>query len=162
MIPAYADEKMLTAKEKQVLRIIQGTLPLSKRPFASVAREAKVTEAEVIRITSDLLTRGLLRKFSAILRHQRAGWERNALVVWSAPGNLCEQAGKALAAFPEVTHCYERKPPFLGRYNLFTMVHLRDHHDEDCFGKMAAASGLQDYLVLESVFEFKKTSMEYC
>jgi len=83
---------------------------------------------------------------------------------WSSGQSLPgapKKGGKALSRFAEVTHCYERTPPYAGRYNLFTMVHFRNEQSEARLREMAAAAGIDDFKVLRSLEEFKKNSMEY-
>ena len=151
----------LTEEEIEVCRRIQGDIPLAERPFRLVAEEIGLAEGDVLSIAGRLRERGVIRKFGAIVRHQRAGYTHNVMVVWAAPPGECEKAGKRLASFPEITHCYERTPPFAGRYNLFTMVHFREKTDESLLQEMAAAVGISDFKVLRSLEEFKKNSMEY-
>ncbi len=151
----------LTAEEIDVSRLIQGDIPLAERPFHLVAQEIGLTEGEVLSIAGKLRERGIIRKFGAIVRHQRAGYIHNVMVMWAVPPAEREAAGKKLASFPEITHCYERTPSFAGRYNLFTMVHFRKKTDEDLLRKIAAAVNVEDFRVLRSLEEFKKNSMEY-
>ena len=105
--------------------------------------------------------RGLIRKFGAVVRHREAGFTGNAMVVWAVPEDRCEQVGQVLSSFPEITHCYERSPAFEGKYNLFSMIHLRQQDIEEKIEAISAATGIQDYLILTSEEEFKKSSMEY-
>jgi len=151
----------LTADEIDISRRIQGDIPLAERPFHRIAQEIGLTEGDVLSLIGKLREQGIIRKFGAIVRHQRAGYTHNVMVVWSVPAADCEAAGKRLASFPEITHCYERTPPFAGRYNLFTMVHFRKQTDDERLQKMAAAAGISDFRVLRSLEEFKKNSMEY-
>jgi len=153
--------KKLTAEEIKVCRRIQGDIPLAERPFQVVAEEIGLTEGDVLSIAGRLREQGIIRKFGAIVRHQRAGYTHNVMVVWAIPPGECEVAGKRLATFPEITHCYERTPTFADRYNLFTMVHFRKKTDEALLQEMAAAVGISDFKVLRSIEEFKKNSMEY-
>lgn len=150
---------MVTEREKIIGKIIQGDLPLSLRPYAGAV--PGVTEAELLETINQLLADGRMRKFCAILRHEKAGFNNNAMAVWSVPDERVEEVGNFFAGFTEITHCYERAPRFLGRYNLFTMVHLSPGQNNDFFLRLAEKSGIKDFLILESVEEFKKTSMEY-
>ena len=152
---------VLGKKDRDIAREIQGNIPLTVRPFQSIAKRLQLTESEVIATVKALLTEGTIRKFGAIVRHRRIGYSNNIMVAWAVPDGKTEEAGKKLAAFPEVTHCYERTPPFAGRYNLFTMIHLRTNNDEPLFMKMSDACGVSDFKVLRSLEEFKKNSMEY-
>lgn len=153
--------RRLTPGEADVARRLQGDIPLAERPFQKIAVEIGLTEAEVLAIANGLRTQGIIRKFGAIVRHQLAGYTRNAMVVWAVPPAKLAAVGKRLASFPEITHCYERTPAFEGKYTLFTMVHFRQDADEDLLGKIAAAAGVGDYKLLRSIEEFKKISMEY-
>jgi DNA-binding Lrp family transcriptional regulator len=152
---------MLSPTEKKIAKALQGDIPLTRRPFKQIAEETGSTEEEVLSVIQGMKKRGIIRKVGAIIRHQRAGITHNAMVVWAVPAALCERVGQIFAAFPEITHCYERSPAFLEKYNIFTMTHLRkgDHHH--LVEKLSAASGIKDYLVLFSEEEFKKSSMEY-
>ncbi len=150
---------MTNEQEKQIGKIIQGDIPLARRPFAAALPD--VTEAQFIATVNEMIASGRVRKFCAILRHEKAGFNNNAMALWAVAADRVDEVGTLFAGFSEITHCYERTPPFLGRYNLFTMVHLGPGQDRGFFQKLAQAAGLSDFEVLESVEEFKKTSMEY-
>ncbi len=153
--------RRLTPPEADVARRLQGDIPLSDRPFQIIAEETGLTEADVLAITDRLRAQGIIRKFGAIVRHQLAGYTRNAMVVWAVPPAQLAAVGKRLASFPEITHCYERTPAFEGKYTLFTMIHFRQDANEDLLSRIAAAAGVGDYKLLKSIEEFKKISMEY-
>jgi siroheme decarboxylase len=157
----WVGTSVLNAQEVDVARLIQGDIPLNERPFQGIAEAAGLTEGEVLSIAGRLREKGIVRKFAAIVRHQKVGYTHNIMVLWAVPPSNVDAAGKALSSFEEVTHCYERTPPFAGRYNLFTMVHLRTEADEVLLREMASAAGVPDFRVLRSLEEFKKKSMEY-
>jgi siroheme decarboxylase len=152
---------MISEKEKKVAQIIQKDLSLSLHPFKDIADQAGLTQEEVIKSIDGLMARSIIRRFGAILRHQKAGYTENAMVVWSVSEAQCELVGNLLATFPEVTHCYERTPPFEGKYRLFSMVHFHEGEREKVIEKLSEASGIKDFLVLDTEEEYKKTSMEY-
>jgi DNA-binding Lrp family transcriptional regulator len=151
----------LSIKDTDLAREIQADIPLRVRPFQAIAKRLTLTEDEVIKRINHLLTEGTIRKFGAIIRHRQIGYSNNIMVVWAVPHRRMEETGKKFAAFSEVTHCYERTPPFAGRYNLFTMIHLKARKDESLLKKMSALCGVSDFRVLRSLEEFKKKSMEY-
>jgi len=146
---------------QDLLRQLQGDLPIEKRPFRTVASRAGMNEEAVLDAIGTLVQQGVIRKFGAILRHQRAGITRNAMVIWAVPPDRTEEAGNVFASFQEITHCYERQPLFEGRYNLFTMIHSAEGSLEDAIAGISSRVGISDYQVLESLDEFKKSSMEY-
>jgi DNA-binding Lrp family transcriptional regulator len=152
---------MLTETEKKISRLIQQDVDLEKRPFKDIAEKLGTSEEEVLATIRGLMTKGVIRKFGAILRHQKAGFSRNAMVIWAVPQERIEFAGRTLASFKEVTHCYERTPPFAGKYNVFTMVHFREGNQESLIQKISQNTWIKYFKVLTSEEEYKKSSMEY-
>jgi len=152
---------MLTELEKKISMLVQQEIAIEKRPFKSIAEKLGVSEEQVLATIRSLMTKGTIRKFGAILRHQKAGFPHNAMVIWAVSEEKIEFAGHALASFKEVTHCYERTPPFASKYNIFTMVHFAKGNQESVIKKLSQKTGIKDFEVLTSEREYKKSSMEY-
>ncbi len=153
---------MITEKDKKIISLIQGDIPLDTRPFAIMAEQAGMEEEEFINGINDLRKRGVLRRFGATLRHQEAGFHSNAMVAWTVPEEEVEKAGTILSSFREVSHCYNRIPQKDWPYNLYTMIHGSSRKEcRQIAKKMSMVSGIRDYNLLFSEKEFKKTSMEY-
>jgi len=152
---------MFTEKERKIAKLIQGDIPLAKRPFKRIGEETGLSEEEVIGTINDLKKKEIIRKFGAILRHQKVGIVKNAMVIWAVPEERCEAIGNILTSLREITHCYERVPPFEGEYNLFAMMHFRDNDPERLIQEISLRTGIKDYIILETEEEFKKSSMEY-
>jgi DNA-binding Lrp family transcriptional regulator len=151
----------ITAKKVKVAGLLQGDIQLESRPFRKIADSCGVTEKEIINILKKLNSEGYIRKFGAILRHNKIGYEKNALVVWSVPKNQIEKTVNIFASSPFISHCYERNPVFKSKYNLFTMLHIKSEDMTSLINKMAASIDIHDFLILESLKEYKKTSPEY-
>lgn len=148
--------------DREILRFMQGDLPLSPRPFAGLAQQLGIDETEVVDRITRLTEAGYLRRVGAILRHQQAGFSSNAMVAWKVRGEEAERLGHLLAQFAEVSHCYLREVPEEFPYNLFTMVHASNESSlQNTVQLMARQSSLQEYVVLKSCRELKKVSMEY-
>ena len=153
---------MIDERDKSIIGLIQGDLPLEKRPFEKMAESLEMPEEEFLERVRALKKKGIIRRFGATLRHQEAGFSSNAMVAWIVPDDRIENVGKTMAKFKEVTHCYQRRPQKDWKYNLFTMVHGDDK--EACFRVaqlMSQATGINQYILLFSEKEFKKTSMAY-
>ncbi len=153
---------MLSEKEKLVISLIQDDLPLDRRPFKVLAEKAQISEDELIGMIEALKKGGVIRRFGATLRHQNAGFKFNAMVVWNVDESDVERVGRLFASLKEVTHCYYRVRTHIWSYTLYTMIHGATR--EACLqiaSKMAGLSQIQDYQVLFSRREFKKTSMLY-
>ena len=153
---------MIDNLDKKVVSLIQGDLLVERRPFAVLAEEMGITEEEFLDRVKDLKKRGVLRRFGATLRHQKAGYGSNAMIAWLVADDRIDAVGKKLARFREVTHCYQRNPQGDWHYNLFSMIHGSSR--DQCYEiveRMSQAVGITEYLLLFSEKEFKKTSMEY-
>lgn len=111
----------------ELVRVIQGGLPLVTHPYASIAGELGITEAEVIRRLERLLETGDIRRLGVVVRHRELGYRANAMVVWDVPDERVSEIGRLLGRQSCVTLCY-RRPRRPGRwpYNLFCMIHGRD------------------------------------
>lgn len=151
----------LTTPQIKVARLIQQDIPVVSSPFEMVGNECGIPAKEALSTVKYFLQEGFIRKFCAILRHQKAGYRKNALVVWSVPKEQVEKSGELLSAFDFISHCYERNPAFRGKYNLFTMIHSKDEDILSLINKIKPLTGIKDYLILESIHEYKKKSPEY-
>ena len=153
---------MLTELEKQIIAAIQGDMPVVARPYAQIARELGIEEEQLLRVLKDLIHRGVIRRFGATLRHQKSGFNANAMTAWIVEEDRMDEVGGIMASFKEVSHCYRRDPTEEWRFNLYTMVHGRDEaHCRQTAEKMARKAGVQEYQLLFSRRELKKTSMKY-
>ncbi len=91
--------KKLNSEEKKIACLIQGDIPLVKSPFEEMGVSCGIPAAEIINISQSFLEKRIMRKFGAILRHQKAGYRKNALVVWSVPAAQTEKKENMFASF---------------------------------------------------------------
>ena len=120
-----------------------------------------MSETEIMTKIRTLREKGYIRKFVALLRHQKAGYTENALVLWAVPEQRIRETGNVFARLSFISHCYERKPAFMNRYNIFTMLHAGGRSISSLIKDMVHLTGHKDYLILKSVKEYKKISPEY-
>lgn len=142
-----ADVPRLTAEEHRLVRQTVGGLPLVADPYADVARELGVEEAEVIGGLERMLADGRIRRLGVVIRHRRLGYAANAMVVWNVPDELVSGVAPALARDPAVTLCYRRaraEPHW--PYNLYCMVHGRERSRVRAeIERMATTYGLERF-----------------
>ncbi len=153
---------MLTELEKKIIAALQGDIPVVKHPFAELAKPLGLSEEKFIEIVRELDKRGIMRRFGATIKHQKSGFRANAMVAWKVDETKAVETGKIMASFDEVTHCYRRNPAETWPYNLYTMIHASN--EEKCHAiaeKISIATGVDEYSLLFSRKELKKTSMEY-
>ncbi len=153
---------MLTDLEKKIISMLQTDIPVVKRPFLEMAEKIGITEDEFLKVLNDLNDRGMIRRFGATLKHQKSGFKANAMVAWKVDEDQVEETGNIMATFQEITHCYRRNPAPGWKYNLYTMVHAAT--EDECYAiveKISKAVGQNEYELLFSRKELKKTSMKY-
>lgn len=152
----------ITERDKALIRCLQGDLPYSLTPFAELAATLQWTENEVLDQTQAMLEKRMIRRFGAVLRHQKAGFTANAMGVWTVPEDQVEEIGTKMALFREVSHCYQRPTLPDWPYTLFTMIHGRSAEEcQDIMKRIAQATGVEEYRMLFSQAELKKSSMKY-
>jgi len=153
---------MLDDLERRIIRHLQGDIPLTSKPFAVLASRVGISEEELLERIKLQKEEGVLRRLGANLNPQLAGFRANALIAWNVPDDRMDEIGPLMASFREVSHCYERRTQGKWKYNLFTMIHGKSR--EDCEGivrAIAENTGIQDYVSLVTLKEYKKTSPEY-
>jgi len=155
------DSPMITKDEITIARLIQRDISLEKRPFAAIGARIGMDEDDVIDAINGLRERGLIRRFGAIVRHQKAGFEENAMILWAVPEEELEKKGRILTSYREISHCYGRMPPFEGKYTLYSMLHSASGSVEGLVKTLSERIDIHDYLILRSEEEYKKESMEY-
>ena len=153
---------MLTDIEKQIIAMVQADLPLVERPYEELAEKAGLSEAVFMQTLQGLCDRGVIRRFGATIRHQKSGFGANVMVAWKVDEERMEDVGSTMATFKQVSHCYRRNPNGDWPYNLYTMVHAKDKRTcQEIARKMAQTAGVEEYALLFSQRELKKTSMIY-
>lgn len=146
--------------DKALIALAQGDLEVCARPFDVWAARVGIPVEDVVSRLRSLRHRGVIRDVKAILRHRRAGFVANAMVVWAVPKDRVDEVGPKIAADGAVSHCYERTG--FGPYTVFSMIHGRTREDVQKRVKaMADAAGIDDFRIFWSLRELKKTSMKY-
>ncbi|MBT3941958.1 MAG: Lrp/AsnC family transcriptional regulator [Chloroflexi bacterium] len=152
----------LTDFDIAFVRELQEDLPITAEPFKDICGELGLDMAGLVAHADDMVGRKLMRRFSAVLHHRRAGFAANAMGVWNVPEERSEEVGNIMAQSRSVTHCYER-PRFPDwKYSHFTMLHATSQEGcEELAKEISDATGITDYQLLYSSREYKKTRVRY-
>ena len=153
---------MLTDLEKKIIAAIQEDMAITERPYLEISEKLGITEDTLLATLQSLCERGIIRRYGATLRHQKTGFTANAMAAWQVAENRVEAVGNRLASFKQVSHCYRRNPTEGWPFNLYTMIHASD--EESCrqtARNMSQEAGVENYSLLFSRQELKKTSMVY-
>lgn len=152
----------LSEQDILAIRSLQRELPLEARPFRGLLQQSQLTEAELLERGRDLLERGLMRRYSALLRHQQMGFKANAMGCWIVPQTRVGEAGPVMASFSQVSHCYQRLTYPQWPYSLYTMIHGGSQEECQATARtIAERSGIEDYILLYSIKEYKKRLVDY-
>lgn len=152
----------LTDLELRTIKVVQEDLPLTERPFAGYAELIGTDEATVLELLESFKDRKLMRRFAAVMNHRTAGFKANAMGVWAVPEGDLEAIGPQMASFSAVSHCYKRPTYDDWPYSVFTMVHGQSARDcEATIEAIRSETGVDEYALLWSVKEYKKTRVKY-
>lgn len=153
----------LDENDKKILTLLQDDFPLISRPFLAASEKLGIPEDEIIERVKKMMESGIVRRFSAAIRHRKLGITANPMCGFNVPQDRVEAVGEKLASFDEVTHAYERpRVPGKWEYNVFAMVHGYDRAEvEKIVERIAREIEVKDYELLYSTREFKKTYKRY-
>jgi DNA-binding Lrp family transcriptional regulator len=118
--------------DRKIVRAMQAGLPLVPEPYAQIAADLGISEAQLVSSLERMLQDGRIRRIGAVPNHYALGYRANAMTVWDVDDAAVEELGRRVGALPFVSHCY-RRPRRLPqwRYNLFAMVHGRDRAETE-------------------------------
>ena len=151
-----------TEKDKEFIRELQKDMEIIDEPFVNAANNLGITESELFEKMKQYEDNGVMRRFAAILRHRQVGFTANGMIVWKVPEDRISEVGAKLGAFPQVSHCYERPTYSDWPYNVFSMIHCKTHDEANEMAKTIQNQiQVDDYRILFSSREFKKTRVEY-
>jgi len=151
-----------TEEDKQFIRELQKDMDIIDEPFAQSASNLGITEEQLFEKMKYYESIGVMRRFAAILRHRQVGFTANGMIVWKVPNEKISEVGSKLGAFPQVSHCYERPTYPDWPYNVFSMIHCKTHDEAQEMAKTIQNQiHVDDYRILFSSREFKKTRVEY-
>jgi DNA-binding Lrp family transcriptional regulator len=154
--------RMPTSHDIELVRLLQRDVPLVPEPFVEWAGEASLSLEQLIGEAERFIVEGRMRRFAAVLRHQKAGFISNGMAVWKVPPERAEEVGRIMASFRAVSHCYKRPTYPHWPYSHFTMIHGRSEAEVEAVADaIAKETGITEHLVLYSLREFKKTRVPY-
>ncbi|MHB0972935.1 MAG: siroheme decarboxylase subunit beta [Thiobacillus sp.] len=122
--------KLLDETDRRIIQATQAGLPLTARPYHTIAAQLGVEAAEVMRRMQRMLDLGIIRRIGAVPNHYALGYRANGMTVWDVADDQIDELGARVGRLDFVTHCYQR-PRHLPDwpYNLFAMVHGRTREE---------------------------------
>lgn len=152
----------IDAIDKRLIGATQAGLPLTDEPYAAIAAQTGLSEAEVIERMRAMLARGVIRRVALAPNHYALGMVANGMSVWDVEDARATELGAQIGALEFVSHCYRRPRAEGWPYNLFAMIHgaTRDEVEEKR-REIAAILGdaCRESDILYSTRILKKTGM---
>lgn len=152
----------LTALHYDLIKDLQYDISIVSEPFKEIIEKYNITYEKFFEIINDLKKSGMMRRFSAVLYHRKAGFNANAMVVWELKDKDPIKSGELAAAFTAVSHCYLRPKYSNWPYSLFTMIHGKtSEYTQSVIEEINKEINAKSYMPLYSLREFKKVRLEY-
>lgn len=151
---------------RRIIRALQADTEPRADYYSAIAAEVGMNEWDLLATLEIWRRQGRLKRIGLLLNHRRAGYSANGMCCFRIGGDTSE-AGRALAEFAEVTHCYERPMCAEFPYNLYAMVHCTSAEEATARFEnfKARLAGLErppsGSVMLISTKEYKKTSMTF-
>ena len=107
-----------------IMRATQSGLPLTPRPYQTIAKQLGLSAEEVMSRMINMQEQGVIRRMGVVPNHYKLGYRFNGMTVWNIPDEVIDELGEKVGQLDFVSHCYHR-PRHLPEwpYNLFAMVH---------------------------------------
>ncbi|MDP3041339.1 MAG: Lrp/AsnC family transcriptional regulator [Candidatus Omnitrophota bacterium] len=153
---------MFSKLDKSIISLISQDIPYVKEPFKALSLKLGIRQGVLLKRLKYYKDNNFLRKFCVSLNHRKIDYWHNAMVVWNIPEEFVDKVGSLMAAFAQVTHCYQREKASDWNYNLYSMIHGRTKKEcLDVVKCICKKIGCKDYRVLFSSEEYKKTAAKY-
>lgn len=141
----------LTALDKKILNLLQGSLQLVPRPFQVIGDALGLTEEQVITRLQILKEAGYIRKIGAFFNSDELGY-RGTLVALKVKPELMEETALFINQYPGITHNYQRE----GEYNLwFTLITPNECLRQDILAQIKALHGVEAMMDLSARKKYK-------
>jgi DNA-binding Lrp family transcriptional regulator len=130
--------------DRKILDALQKEFPLSERPYQVIAEKMGYSEDEVWQRVQAMVASGVIRRLGASLDSRRLGYA-STLAAVNVDEACIDSAADVINAYPEVTHCYQRKDAF----NIwFTVIAFSEQRVLDIIEEMRLSLGLEPVQVL--------------
>jgi DNA-binding Lrp family transcriptional regulator len=156
-----SENVQLNTEERLILSKLQDELEIIAKPFDFLCGDG-LDEKEVLGILLELIDKCVVRRIAGIVDHHKLGFTANVLFAGRVVPEHIVGAGKALARFGMVSHCYQRKATSEWPYALYAMMHGRSMGDiQHIINKFVESEKVDSYELLPTVAELKKQSINY-
>ena len=137
--------------DRAILNRIQSDFPIAAHPYALIAEELDLTEAEVLERVRALKAAGIIRRIGGNFVPDKVG-HVSTLCAARVPEEKLDLFAETVNRYPGVTHNYRRE----NAYNVwFTFISPSREEIAANLAEIAAATGVTDILNLPATHVFK-------
>ena len=147
-------------KDELLVKLLQEPLPILQKPFLELAKRSGIPEEEIFEWLVEMKKLRALRRFGALLKHDKIGFKYNLMVAWEVSPERIEEIAESLCKYSFVSHCYERKTYPHWRYNLYSMCHFREKDESRVIFEIAEDLGINKFICLPTIKELKKARLK--
>lgn len=154
--------KVVDELDKKIIKAFEENIPLTLNPYQKIAADLNIERKELLSRLQALKERKILKRVAAVLHHRDSGYKANGIFVCHFSEKEINKKGMQISKLKEVSHCYQRKSYQSWPYNFYAMMHAQSKKDlENKIKDLALEYNIQEYEILYSTEELKKTSMKY-
>lgn len=147
--------------DKKIFRQLQD-IPIVKQPYHLISDRLEISQQYLFHKIEIYKKLGIIRNIRAVLDHYKIGLKENVMVVFKIAPDDIPNAVEVIAAYPQVTHCYERATCDDWQYNLFVVIHEESKAEcEKVISEILANTGIKEYKKLYTKRELKKANPRY-
>ena len=141
----------LSIFDKSLLNLLQGNLPVCKRPFAKMAEKLGTDEETVISKIRELKAAGYLRRIGTFFDSTKLGYGGTLVALKVTPSEI-QSVAEVVNKYPGATHNYERE----GKYNLwFTLLTPNPESETKILSEIGSVRGVEEMLKLKANKKYK-------
>jgi DNA-binding Lrp family transcriptional regulator len=131
----------IDATDAMLIRRLHGDFPLSDAPYAEVAQQLGLSEAEVLQRLQRMLDGGVLSRFGPLFQIEPAGGQF-VLAAMQVPEEQFDAVAGAVNDLPEVAHNYRREH----RFNMwFVLACTSPQQATEACARIESMTGLRVY-----------------
>lgn len=146
--------------DKEILLAVQDGIPLVLEPFTEASEALGISQEDLVERLKEMREDGTIRRFAPNINQRKIGITANAVIIWRVLEEDMPRVVEIMLGYNEISHCYQRVTvPGKWEYNLYIVVHDYDRESVSQFVKrLSEETGVEDYQVLYSRRQFKRTS----
>lgn len=151
----------LNDNQKLILSKLQNGFEIVAKPFDFLCSEGLDIEM-VLKIVQEMVDKGVIRRIAGVVDHRRLGFIANVLFAAEVSSDRIVEAGRRLARFGMVSHCYQRRTVKDWPYNLFAMMHGRSMGEiQRAVNKFVEAERVDSFELFPTEAELKKQPVRH-